>query len=132
MKNKHTRDEIWRTILELIAGTERTTVDEPLLSAHTELWNIDGYVRRSDIEARVDAGEAAIDEVLTVLENDGFLTASVEQLPTITDDGVRKESCTLYRPAGPFADDSTATETTDSPATAGSELGVTELFSTQS
>ncbi|TQQ80190.1 hypothetical protein [Halonotius roseus] len=140
MPNEHTRDEIWRTILELIAGTDRTTVEEPLLSAQTELWNIDGYVRRSDIEARVDASEAAIEEVLTVLENHGFVDVSTEQLPTITDEGVRKESCTLYRPAGPFADNSTATEatnqpateTTNKPATAGSELGVTELFSTQS
>jgi hypothetical protein len=131
MSTEHTRDEIWRTILELIAGIDRAPVEEPLLSAQTELWNVDGYLRQSDIEARVDASEAAIEEVLTVLENDGFLEASVEQLPTITDEGVRKESCTLYRPACPFADDSTATGTTDSPATAGSELGVSELFSTQ-
>ena len=130
MTAEHTRDEIWRVAIDLIAGTERTTVDEPLLPDHAELWNIDGYVKRSDIEARVDASEAVIDEVLTVMAESGFLSASVEQLPTIDNDGVQKEPCTLYRPAGPLADEQTASEDPDSGATAGSDADVTELFST--
>lgn len=130
MSGEENRDAIWKTVIELIAGAERAAVDEPLVSTHTELWNIDGYVSESDIEARVDADNSEITAVLNNMEEYGFLTSSVEELPTVADDGVQKEQRTLYRPAGPFADSESTTSSTESKTTTETDLGVTELFST--